>query len=81
MSASKIKFYQLFLFLWVIFAHPEPDPDPNCKSYPEPGTPLNPGPIRIWIHKIGWKVPEDKISNMYVPIFNICTQISYLCSS
>ncbi len=47
-----------FLFLWVIFVLLEPDPD--CESDPdtEPGTPLSPDPIRIWIWNTGtllWK--------------------------
>jgi hypothetical protein len=42
-----MKFVNFFLFLWVFFVLLNPDPDP--------GTPLNPDPIRIWIRNTGSK--------------------------
>ncbi len=48
-STQKIKFFNFFLCLWVIFALLDPDTDP--------GTPLNPDPfrIRIRIHSTGYQ--------------------------
>ena len=42
-----MKFINCFLFLCAIFALLDPDPETD------PGTPLNPDPIRIGIHNIG----------------------------
>jgi hypothetical protein len=41
---QKIKFINFFLCLWIIFALLDPDTDTD------PGTPMNPDPVRIRIH-------------------------------
>ncbi len=43
-----MKSMNFYLRLWVIFALLDPDPDPDT----DPGTPLNPDPIRI--HNTGF---------------------------